>query len=185
MPISLKYGGIQMKTTLLKVSAFVFLFSVVAVQAQAGSYSMKCDDYSAAGFSSKDACLKDGRWHVVYENEGSSVTYGSVEVLNSHMVAGADVKVIALNQRLSINGSPSSIYINLNEKCQQVYRSQSGSRPIYCLSPLRFAGEANAEISHGSARYGTDGRVFCNGISYPGSNGCAADPIAAKWLIKY
>lgn len=174
-----------MKTALLKVSVFALLVSVVATQAQAGSYSMKCDDYSAAGFASKDACLKDGRWHVVYENEGSSAIYGSVEVLNSHMTAGADVKVIAGNQRLSINGSPSSIYINLNEKCQQVYRSQSGSRPIYCLSPLRFSGEANAEISHGSMRYGTDGRFFCNGIKYPGSNGCVADPISAKWLIKY
>ncbi|HEY1079863.1 MAG TPA: hypothetical protein VGE46_07190 [Bdellovibrio sp.] len=177
-----------MKTTLLKVGVFALLLSVVAVQAQAGSYSMKCDDYSAAGFSSKDACLKDGRWHVVYENSNTgAATYGSVDILNGHMAAGADVKVIAVNQQLYLNGSPLGINHNVNEKCQQVYRSNSGSRPIYCLSPVRFGGEDPSTISHGSARYGTDGKVFCNAFktSSGASNGCTMDPVALKWLVKY
>lgn len=176
-----------MKTTLFKVCACAFLISAAAVQAQAGSYSMKCDDYAAVGFASKDDCVKDGRWHVVYENDTASrAVYGSVDILHGHIIAGADVKVIAANQQLYLNGSPLGIYANLNEKCQQVYRSNSGARPIYCLSPVRFANEDINSVSHGSARYGSDGRVVCNAMkSTPGGNACTTDPVALKWLVKY
>ncbi len=150
------------------------------------TYSERCDNYSSLSYASKDECLKDGRWHVIYEtNAGGSVAYGSVDIVESHMTAGADFKIVAVNQRLFLNGSPLSINANLNEKCQQIYRSQLGARPIYCLSPLRFANELPGQTNHGSARYGTDGRVLCNGLSNPGANGCNTDPIALKFLIKY
>lgn len=175
-----------MKTKLF-VSVFSLLFAMSSLQAQAGSYSMKCEDFAAAGFSSKDACVKDGRWHVVYENDTASrAVYGSVAALYDHVVAGADVKVIAVNQQLYLNGSALGIFANINEKCQQVYRSNLGARPIYCLSPVRFSNEDINSVSHGSARYGSDGRVVCNAMkSTPGGNACTTDPVALKWLVKY
>lgn len=176
-----------MNTFLLRAAVvMVGTLSLMTANASNKEYSERCDNYSAIGFSSKDACLKDGRWHVVFEtNAQGAVTYGSVDILEGHMLAGADFKVVAPNQRLFLNGSSLGLMANMNEKCQQIYRSQSGSRPIYCLSPLRFAGEAAGQTAHGSARYGTDGRVLCNGISNPGSNGCLTDPVALKFLVKY
>jgi hypothetical protein len=168
------------------ISAGIALAFVSGAQAGSKAYSERCDNYSSLSYSSKDACLKDGRWHVIYEtNAQGSAVYGSVDIVETHMVAGADFKVVAPNQRLFLNGAALSVVANLNEKCQQVYRSQNGIRPIYCLSPMRFGGEATPDINHGSARYGTDGRVYCNAMNAPGGNACTTDPIALKFLIKY
>lgn len=72
-----------------------------AADASNREYSEKCDNYSSIGFASKDACLEDGRWHVVFEtNAQGGVVYGSVDLVEAHMVAGADFKVVAPNQRL-------------------------------------------------------------------------------------
>lgn len=176
-----------MKNILLRSALVIGVTLSLAYQAQAaGKYSERCDNYSSVGFDSKDSCLKDGRWHVAFETNAQGVAiYGSVDVLETHMTAGADFKVVAPNQRLYLNGSALSVVANYNEKCQQIYRSQSGVRPIYCLSPMRFGGEATADVGHGSARYGTDGRVFCNSSRSPGANACTIDPIALKFLIKY
>lgn len=152
-----------------------------------GDYSEKCDDYAAKGWASKEDCLKDGNWHlVVVVPPGGTPTPDSVDDLTKYIEEGTDVKVIIPEQRLSANGSPLAIVTSGNEECQQVYRSQSGSRPIYCLTTARFSGESVAEASQGSARYGTDGSLFCNGLRSPGRNGCSGlDPLTYKWYIRY
>lgn len=152
-----------------------------------GSYSEKCDDYAAKGWSSKEECLKDGGWHLVVEVPagGGTPTTGSVDDLYRHIEAGTDVKVIIPEQRLYSNGAALSIVMSGNEECQQVYRSQKGSRPIYCLTSARFAGETLGEVAHGSARYGTDGSIFCASTSRVGGNGCTVDPLRYKWYIRY
>lgn len=152
-----------------------------------GSYSEKCDDYAAKGWSSKEECLKDGGWHLVVEVPagGGTPTTGSVDDLYRHIEAGTDVKVIIPEQRLYANGSALNIVMSGNEECQQVYRSQKGSRPIYCLTSARFAGETLNEVAHGSARYGTDGSIVCASTSRIGGNGCTVDPLRYKWYIRY
>ncbi len=149
-------------------------------------FSEKCDDYAAIGFASKDDCLKDGSWHLVVETPqgGGSPIVGSVDELQRHVDAGTDVKVIVPEQRLYSGGSALSITYSGNEECQQVYRSQSGNRPIYCLTSARFTGENNGETSSGSARFGTDGSLYCNSMRTRG-NGCTVDPLTYKWYIRY
>lgn len=152
-----------------------------------GTYSEKCDDFAAKGWSSKEECLKDGNWHVVVEVPagGGVPTTGSVDELERHVQAGTDVKVIIPEQALFLNGSALNITMSGNEECQQVYRSQAGSRPIYCLTTARFGGEALSEVSHGSARYGTDGSIVCASTNRVGGNGCTMDPLRYKWYIRY
>lgn len=140
-------------------------------------YSEKCDDYAAKGFASKDECLQDGGWHIVDPTDPNEI--------ERHVFAGADVKVIIPNQYLYSNGVRLAQTMTGNEECQQIYRSQSGSRPFYCLTTVRFQGEANGQTNHGSVRYGTDGSIFCNGLSNPGSNGCTVDRMTFKWYIRY
>lgn len=150
-------------------------------------FSEKCDDYAAIGFASKEDCLKDGSWHLVVETPqgGGSPIVGSVDELQRHIEAGTDVKVIVPEQRLYAGGSALSILYSGNEECQQVYRSQSGNRPIYCLTTARFTGESNAETAHGSARFGTDGSLYCNSTRTAG-NGCGGlNPLTYKWYIRY
>ncbi len=168
------FGGnmLNLKST-LKLVAMMFVLSSPMI-AQSAEYSETCNDYAALKFSSKAACLKDGRWHLVYENSSSgSVVSGSISDLNSHVIAGAEFKVVI----------PNFMSRSLTEKCQQVYRSQSNSNIFYCLSPMRFTGETTG-ISHGSARYGSDGSLYCNGVS-GGGNGCGSLTLGAKWYIRY
>jgi hypothetical protein len=140
-------------------------------------YSETCDNYSAVGFASKDECQKDGEWHLVPPT--------NTEEIERHMYAGADVKVIIPQQSLFLKGKNLGIQMSGNEECQQFYRSQAGSRPFYCLTTIRFGGELLGETSHGSARYGTDGSIFCNGMRNPGANGCTVDPMTFKWYFRY
>ncbi|HEY1079864.1 MAG TPA: hypothetical protein VGE46_07195 [Bdellovibrio sp.] len=150
-------------------------------------YSETCDDYASAGWASKEDCLKDGEWHLVIEVPagGGAPTIGSIEEINRHVQAGTDVKVIIPEQRLYAYGSPTNIIVAGNEECQQVYRGQQGTGPIYCLTTMRLTGENSGEISHGSARYGTDGSMYCLGSSGSNGNGCTVDPVRYKWYIRY
>ena len=59
-----------------------------------GVWSKTCDDFSAKGWPTKESCLKDGRWHVVYEVESSgSITRGSVSQLTDLINDGAALRV--------------------------------------------------------------------------------------------
>jgi hypothetical protein len=135
-----------------------------------------CEDYNLRGWASKKDCLQDGDWHLVPNPEAE---------LETHSDAGADIKVIVPQQSLFLNGRNLGIQMSGNEECQQFYRSQLGNRPFYCLTTARFAGEAMGETGHGSARFGTDGSIYCNGMSNPGANGCVVDPMTFKWYVRY
>lgn len=136
-----------------------------------------CEDYYLRGWSTKKDCLQDGEWHLV-PNPGTE--------LESHADAGADVKVIIPPQSLFQNGRNLGIQMSGNEECQQFYRSQNGSRPYYCLTTARFQNELPSATNHGSARFGTDGSIYCNGMNNPGVNGCGGvDPMTFKWYVRY
>lgn len=132
--------------------------------------------------------MKDGRWHLVYTSVSGTgaAGYGSISDIDTHVVAGADFKVSTDKQAIGLPNGTSFIYGVLNEECQQVYRSQSNASVFYCLSAVRFAGEATSEASHGSVRYGSDGSLYCNSYTAgsPG-NGCTTKPASIKWYVRY
>ncbi len=57
-------------------------------------YSLTCTDWKAKRFSSKDDCIMDGRWHLVYANDAAgNTTYGSLQDLKTYGYDyGAEVK---------------------------------------------------------------------------------------------
>lgn len=134
-------------------------------------YSKDCNNWETLGWETKNTCIQDGRWHLVFKNNSSgSAIMGTVNDLELHIQSGASIKVI----HQSANGD-----------CQQAYRSTLGSRPIYCLTSLRFSGEAPPFITNSSARYGTDGSAWCNAIGAPNSNGCTGLFLDYDWYVRY
>lgn len=137
----------------------------------APSYSKDCTDWESAGWDSKETCLKDGRWHLIYKNNPSGTpTFGSVNAMEQHIKNGAEFKII--------HGS-------VTEICQQTYRSAQGIKPIYCLTGLRFAGEAPPFVKHSSARFGSDGSIWCLAEGTQNANACSGLSMEYEWLIKY
>lgn len=66
-------------------------------------YSLTCDDWKKIGWGSKDECIKDGRWHLVYVNNNSGGSaYGNISNLVDYANSGADVKS---NTSGSVGGS--------------------------------------------------------------------------------
>lgn len=125
-----------------------------------------------AGFPSREACITDGNWHVIYENAASGyILQGSMAELEYRMSKGAEFRV-------------STPDYGGGENCQQIYRSVQGNNVIYCLSTLRFAGEIG-NVYHGSVRYGSDGTAFCNDTPRPYQNSCAGFSTSMKWLVRY
>lgn len=59
-----------------------------------GVWSFSCDDFASKGWPSKDACIKDGRWHLVFQvTAGGSVTKGSLEEMISLSNQGGSFRV--------------------------------------------------------------------------------------------
>lgn len=60
-----------------------------------GLYSKDCTDYATKGWGSKDQCLQDGKWHLVYSSTAAGVaSFGVLNDLVTHVDAGASVKVM-------------------------------------------------------------------------------------------
>lgn len=138
-----------------------------------GIYSRSCLDFASTGWPSKQACMQDGRWHVVYSNgAGGGTAFGALAELENAIGEGAEIKVL-------YNGKKNS------EVCQSVYRSDVGARPIYCLSGTRFAGETEPYLKPSSVRLGTNGSVYCLALENPNANECAGATSAMDWLVRY
>lgn len=68
-------------------------YSQPAYGTNIGIYSITCDDFATRGWSSKDQCLQDGRWHLVYSHTSAgATTFGSKANLIDHLRNGANVK---------------------------------------------------------------------------------------------
>lgn len=138
-----------------------------------GVYSRTCLDFAAKGWPSKEACLQDGRWHLVYGNgAGGGTNFGRIKDLEDAIEEGAEIKALYNNKKNS-------------EICQSVYRSDIGSRPIYCLGGVRFAGEAIPYLKSSAARVGTNGSIYCQPLDSPNVNECPGVTSAVDWLVKY
>lgn len=59
-----------------------------------GVWSDNCSDFAAKGWPSKEACMKDGRWHLVYSHSATgAATYGTLSSLIQLIEQGPEVKV--------------------------------------------------------------------------------------------
>ncbi len=61
-----------------------------------GAWSDTCTDFAAKGWPSKDACLKDGRWHLVFQNTSTgAITRGSLSEMEGFSSQGAIFRIQA------------------------------------------------------------------------------------------
>ncbi|QQR68234.1 MAG: hypothetical protein IPI58_05070 [Alphaproteobacteria bacterium] len=146
------------------------------------SYSLTCEDWKDSGFSSKDACIKDGRWHLVYINDDNGkTTFGSLKEFKSYTDQGADVK--------------NNDYNGDSHICQTVVWK---GNLVHCLDGVRVQGEVwrndlkynDNKIGLGAVARRSDGvRVSSNVV--PRSNGdleFAVFPtpgMAFKWFVRF
>ncbi len=90
------------------------------------SFSVTCEDWESAGWESKDACIMDGRWHLVYSNDArGNTTFGSLREFKKYSDQGADVN------NSDYNGDSQHI-------CQTVVWKNG---MVLCLDGFRVQGE--------------------------------------------
>jgi hypothetical protein len=105
--------------------------SEVVHGSQQGVWSDNCNDFAAKGWPSKDACLKDGRWHLAYSHNASGTpTLGNINTLIGYIEEGAEVKV-----RLPAGGFAPGID-GFYESCVSTIRNAG---KLACLSSSRQA----------------------------------------------
>ncbi len=126
------------------------------------TYSKRCDDFAAKGWSGLDDCLQDGRWHEVLAVSNGNPTFGTVAGLKLHVHAGADVKVTVDEEATSW---PLSI------QCLNVSQSDGNPAELQCGNMRRDDGatvESN-NVSFEWNTFGTSGWV--NFTPYPLNGG--------------
>lgn len=136
-----------------------------------GDFSVTCYDFLAKGWSSRDDCLKDGRWHLVYsiDNNGDTLIGSSGEFL-SYIRAGAVAKVGVKEDS-----------VDKYELCQVINRNLSKQDELSCITSTR----TNENKWIGSTRRvrGIDGVVYMNdGNSYTRTE---TKKNATNWYIKF
>ncbi|MCM2282798.1 MAG: hypothetical protein NDI61_13240 [Bdellovibrionaceae bacterium] len=138
-------------------------------------YSSDCSDWAVKGWPSLLECMQDGRWHVVLTHTpAGAVVSGSKATLMSHLGQGAEVRITRM-----VGGSP------LAEICAQVYQDPGAGSPIYCLGNMRFSGNAAPTFRPSTARYGSDGSVYCLDPAFPNVNNCTGVSVGGSWYIRY
>lgn len=149
-------------------------------------FSLTCEDWSASGFASKDACVMDGRWHLVYQNdENGGATGGSFEDLKRYAEQGADVK----------NSDAGGVHI-----CQTIGWPTENNNMIVCFDGARVSGNVFAQsittndgsIGLGAAARRSDGkRVVSNVLpkstdGTPKAEGMQRDGSSAfSWFVRF
>lgn len=94
-----------------------------------GVWSDTCADFASKGWPSKDACLKDGRWHMAYSHTATGApTYGTLNGLIALIEQGPEVKV-----RLPAGGFAPGID-GFYESCVSTIRNAG---KLACLSSSR------------------------------------------------
>lgn len=122
-------------------------------------YSLTCEDWSASGFASKDTCIMDGRWHLVYQNDASGkAAGGSLEDLKRYAEMGADIK----------NADTGGVHF-----CQTAGWQTEGDNGLFvCLDGARVAGTIflssytlnDGNIALGAGLRRTDGKRIASNI---------------------
>lgn len=184
-----------MKSTILLLSMCVFGIVVplstqaldkCAADSESGCYSLTCNTWDSSGFSSKDDCLKDGRWHLVYQNdEDGNALGGSLEALKAYAMMGAEVK----------NADAGGVHL-----CETIGWPSDASGPVVCFDGMRVSGNVFAQsiapndgsIGLGAAARRSDGKRVISNIlpkTTEGdlkSEGLMRDGSAAfSWFVRF
>lgn len=156
-------------------------------------YVSDCTAYAANGWSSKNECLYDGRWHKVQSNDSGGAKPNSD--LYSAVAAGASIKVVI----------PSNNYLPLGQAaCGNIFTDFNGH--IGCQDTARYSGGTSdatlqgsnvSEKNIGVAVYKTSGLVTCVGFgtpydsygwtnTYMNAGGCGPSvQVPIDWYVKY
>lgn len=95
-----------------------------------GVWSDTCNDFAAKGWPTKDACIKDGRWHRLYSHNSNGIpTFGTMNGLVNYINEGAEVKI----------GIPAGSFLatadGYFEKCTSTIRDNG---KLLCLGTARM-----------------------------------------------
>lgn len=141
-----------------------------------GIYSETCTDFAAKGWSSKQTCLQDGRWHRVYStNASGGVAFGTLNDLTNHIDGGAEARIGVPPGTLGFSG--------FSDLCSSTARM---SAKLVCLTHFRagvpdWASESLSEPS--ALSYYTNGHLLLGGNATTGSANIVTLPM--HWWIKY
>ncbi len=120
-----------------------------------GVWSETCVDFASKGWPSKDACLKDGRWHRVYSNTiAGAVSFGALSNLATAIQEGAQVKVRVADGSLGFTNSyDMCASMSGHEAVPGALACLVGSRPGIPNWALKNAGNPQAVV------YYTNGKL--------------------------
>lgn len=188
---------IAMKSTILLMSlcAFGIMLSSstqaldsCAADSETGCYSLTCNTWASSGFASKDECIKDGRWHLVYQNdESGNAVGGSLEALKTYVMMGAEVR----------NADAGGTHF-----CETIGWPSDANSPVVCFDGMRVAGSIflnsyslnDGNIALGAGARRTDGKRIASNL-LPTSTAADAPPksqvlmidggMAFSWFVRF
>lgn len=142
-----------------------------------GEFSKTCDDFAAKGWPSKETCLRDGRWHLVYTSRvgGGTPLYGSAVEFAQYVIEGADSHIIAFKTPNNMLGS---------YRCQGIeVRSAANMDSFACHEPYRIEMKdwdklPTSFMSLHGASWFNKGYTNKPGVSLP-------EPIGAEWYVRF
>lgn len=145
-----------------------------------GVWSETCADFAAKGWPSKDACLKDGRWHKVFENSaGGGVIFGSRIAVRDLVREGAQVGVSV--------GVPNPYFGASFDLCASIVVSNDTTSNLECLTHVRSGGgdwdTSTAGASRDNAGYFSDGTVVIRNEGPPATTGKFKVPLV--WRARF
>lgn len=138
-------------------------------------YTADCADYSARGWPSKEDCMKDGRWHIVFQqNAGQHLPRKYKDEFLNHIANGAEARV-------GIRDSDGVIIAY--ESCNHI-STDSTNHPnmILCLTGAR-SGVNNWETHNSQKLRG--GVVYFNDGSAHAPGWSAVRSMGLVWYVKY
>lgn len=157
-------------------------------QAVAGKrmYSATCEDWAESGFPSKESCITDGRWHLVYQNDEKGETIGgSIHELKRHAANGADIR----------NADNTGVHY-----CQTIGWPSDDECMVACFDGARVSGNVFAtsitpndgSIGLGAAARRCDGKRLVANILPQSTNGTTKfegnmrdGAETFNWFVKY
>jgi type II secretory pathway pseudopilin PulG len=154
-----------------------------------GVFSENCTDFAAKGWASKDQCLQDGRWHIVYSNDASgNSSFGSTNDIDANVQKGASLKV---SIKPGFAGWDASYY-----SCIEYGRYTGANNPTH--AGLCIIGPSTGSEPLGAGYYNLEtkisplvGKTFLTtGVVFLQSTyNTASDPLGTKipmdWWIRY
>lgn len=119
-------------------------------------YSEDCLDFGAVGFSSREACLRDGRWHRFGSYQGGvAIPDTEYNLLHSLIGSGADVRLTVPNGGVTTRVNIERIILNCsdsNRMCFYALREYGSGFATFGMNVTNSAGPSNGYYWIGDER---------------------------------